>query len=102
MDKKEYVNTVFDEAKNEMRTYFSSMNEESLFNEFELFYDNITYSVQLFVRNLDGHYSELDRWNNFNLTMFKQLISLADQFSKSNDKNFEFWKAVPIKVSMRC
>lgn len=102
MDKKEYVQIAFDEAKSNMRTYFTSLHDDdNNFDEFDLIYDNLAYSLQLWVRNNDGKYTELNTWSNFNLTMFKQLVSLADKFSKTTDKNFELWKVIPIKLSMR-
>ena len=102
MDKKEYVKTCFDEAKRDMRTYFTSLNKDNTnFDEFNLMYDNISYSLQLWVLNREGNHMELNTWSNFNLTMFKQLVSLADRFSKESDKTFELWDVIPIKVSMR-
>lgn len=101
MDKKEYVKNCFDEAKSGMRRYFTTLqSNDTNFNEFELMYDNLAHSVQLWVKNNDNTFSELDSWQNFNLTMFKQLVSLADQFSKKKD-NFELWDVIPIKLSMR-
>ena len=100
MDKKEYVKTAFDEAKHQMRRYFTTLpSNDKNFNEFQLQYDNVIFSLILFVVNNDGSYVELDRWKNFNLTDFKYLISLVNQFGK--DDNFEFWDNVPILVSMR-
>ena len=100
MDKKEYLEKIFDESKNSMRRYYTTLsNNDANFNEFRLQYDNYIYSLILFVVNNDGSIIELDRWNNFNITMFKQLVSLANQFSKSD--NFEFWDNIPILLSMR-
>ena len=100
MDKKEYLENSFDEAKNSMRRYYTTLSDgDTNFNEFHLQYDNYIYTLILFVVNNDGTFTELDRWTNFNLTMFKQLVSLANQFSKSD--NFEFWGNIPILLSMR-
>lgn len=100
MDKREYLEIAFDEAKNSMRRYYTTLSDnDSNFNEFQLQYDNYIYALVLFVVNNDGTCVELDRWNNFNLTMFKQLISLANQFSKED--NFELWDNIPILLSMR-
>ena len=100
MNKKEYIEAAFDEAKHEMRRYFTTLpKNEANFNEFQLQYDNTIYSLILFVVDNNREYTELDRWENFNLTMFKQLISLANQFSKED--NFELWESIPILLAMR-
>lgn len=99
MDKKGYVEIVFDEAKHDMRNYFTTLSsKDTKFNQFELQYDNSIHSLILFIENNDGTFNELDRWGSFNLTMFKQLISLGNNFSKSD--KFELWDAIPIKLSM--
>lgn len=99
MNKKEYVETMFDEAKHEMRKYFTTLPENSKFEEFELQYDNEINHVILFVKFLDKGIEELDRWGNFNLTDYKHLISLANDFTKSD--NYKLWEYIPILVSMR-
>lgn len=99
---KEKVETIFKEAQRDMRNYYTTLPEDSFnFEEFHLQYDNSIKSLILFVKNLNEKYSELNRWNDFNLTMFKQLISKADQFSKNKSKSFKFWDSIPILISMR-
>lgn len=100
MNKNEYVKEMFDEAKHEMRKYFTTLPEnDKNFEEFELQYDNELKSIILFVKYLNGNIKELDRWNSFNLTMFKQLISLSNDFTKS--ENYKLWDVIPIVISMR-
>ena len=97
---KEEVETIFNEAKSDIRNYFISLSDNSFnFEEFQLQYDNSIRRLILFVKNIDGSYGEINRWN-FNITMFKELITLANQFDKNSD-NFDLWDRVPILISMR-
>ena len=93
---KEEVEKIFNESKSNMRNYFTTLPDDNNFNEFQLQYDNSIKSLILFIVTLDNTYTELNRWKSFNLTMFKQLISLADKFSK-----IELWDNIPILLSMR-
>ena len=99
MEEKEYVQITFDEAKEDMIKYYSNLPnaDANHFDEFQLVYDNQTYSLQLLVKDESLMYSELNIWNEFNLTMFKELISIADKFTKSKDK-IELWDVISIKL----
>lgn len=103
MEEKEYVQITFDEAKNNMINYFTSLpdSDANHFDEFQLVYDNhYTHSLQLLVKDKSDMYTELNMWNNFNLTLFKELISIVDKFSESKDK-IELLDNIPIELIIR-
>lgn len=92
---------IFHEAIRYMTKYFTTLpaDETSKFKQFQLTYDGDSRRLHLTVQNFEDDSFELECWSNFNFTMYKRLIQLANQFRRDDNKP-QVFNYIGILVSM--
>ena len=96
----ERAEIIFHEAVRYMTTYFQSLPAgETRFKQFQLTYDGESRRLHLTVQNFNDDSFELECWSNFNFTMFKRLIQIANQFRRDENKP-QVFQYISILVTM--